>query len=154
MVKNHGLTNYQRGCRCDDCRAAKHEEYVRRRERDPNKALEINRRANKRYRRRHPDLVRERSSKTNSKRTPTYTAWSAMRARCSYKPHVSYKYYGARGVSVCERWDSFENFLADMGERPEGKTLDRIDPDGNYEPGNCRWATFREQRLNQRNAFP
>jgi hypothetical protein len=85
----------------------------------------------------------------------TYRTWDAMRARC-YKPHnISYKYYGALGVQVCESWNnSFEAFLSDMGERPEGKTLDRIDPAGNYEPGNCRWATSKEQAINKRKIPP
>ena len=59
------------------------------------------------------------------------------------------KGYG-RGITICERWRIFENFLADMGEKPEGRTIDRRDNDGNYEPGNCRWATPKEQRANQR----
>ena len=74
-----------------------------------------------------------------------------MRARCQTKSHCKYATYGAIGVKVSERWDDFNYFLADMGERPAGKTLDRFpDPWGNYEPSNCRWATPKEQRANQR----
>lgn len=72
-----------------------------------------------------------------------------MRDRCNYPTNGNYEWYGGRGISVCDRWAEFSEFLADMGERPEGKTLDRIDPDGNYEPNNCRWATPKEQRNNQ-----
>lgn len=82
--------------------------------------------------------------------TPTYNSWECMRARC-YNPHnASFKYYGGAGITVCDRWkNSFENFLADMGERPEGTTIDRIDAGGNYEPSNCRWADAKTQALNK-----
>lgn len=74
----------------------------------------------------------------------TYMSWQRMLARCEYTKNPSYHRYGARGITVCERWHSFVNFLADMGERPAGMQLDRIDNDGNYEPGNCRWVSPKE----------
>jgi hypothetical protein len=83
--------------------------------------------------------------------TRTWRSWVAMRRRCRDKSYHQYHLYGGRGISVCERWvDSFEAFLADMGERPAGRSLDRIDVNGNYEPSNCRWATAQEQTRNRR----
>ena len=84
--------------------------------------------------------------------SPTYHTYRCMIQRCTHPGRKEYKNYGGRGIAVCDRWlESFENFLEDMGERPEGKTLDRFpDNDGNYEPSNCRWATKSEQRNNQR----
>ena len=81
----------------------------------------------------------------------TYRAWKAMHRRCNTMQFPMYRYYKALGIVVCKRWHKFENFLKDMGECPsEIMTLDRIDPYGNYNPSNCRWADYRTQRMNQR----
>jgi hypothetical protein len=80
---------------------------------------------------------------------PLYKAWLGMRNRCTNPRNSSYARYGARGVFVCDRWNAdFWHFIADMGERPPGTTLDRIDPAGSYSPGNCRWADAKTQRMN------
>lgn len=94
----------------------------------------------------------KRFTKHGKAKSPEHNAWRHMRSRC-YNPNGrNYKNWGGRGITVCERWlESFENFYADMGDRPTPKhSLDRINVNGNYEPSNCRWATTKEQRINQR----
>jgi hypothetical protein len=82
---------------------------------------------------------------------PEYTAWKNMHQRCMNPSCREFKYYGARGITICERWSIYENFLTDMGRRPSAKhSIDRINNDGNYEPGNCHWATRSEQMKNRR----
>jgi len=81
----------------------------------------------------------------------TYRAWVNMKGRCLNSKHAGFADYGGRGIGICERWMSFENFLADMGEAPEGMTLDRERVNEGYKPDNCRWATAKQQANNRRN---
>ena len=87
----------------------------------------------------------------HGKETRLYKRWTSMRDRCNSKKNPDYENYGGRGIKVCQRWNSYENFKKDMGEPPiENYQLDRIDPDGNYEPSNCRWISARENIRNRR----
>lgn len=86
-------------------------------------------------------------------RTAIYGVWSGMHSRCGNPNLKSYRDYGARGITVCKRWESFDNFLADMGMPAKGMTIDRADNNKNYEPGNCRWISRKEQSRNKRNSI-
>lgn len=98
-------------------------------------------------------LHREKSRKIflthGMTKTYTYGVWAGMKGRCLVKTNGSYQRYGGSGVTICERWHSFENFLSDMGEAPDGTTLDRIDGMKGYSQNNCRWATYQIQAINR-----
>lgn len=83
-------------------------------------------------------------------RNPAYRSWECARSRCRNPRNPDYHDYGGRGITFCSKWDDFTAFLADMGARPKGMTLDRIKTDGHYEPGNCRWASDAIQQRNKR----
>lgn len=96
------------------------------------------------------ERLRSRRKTHGRSNTSTYACWQNMRARCTDLSRESFRNYGARGIKVCERWESFDDFFADMGEMPRGHSLERTNNSGNYEPGNCVWATRKTQNRNTR----
>lgn len=95
------------------------------------------------------ELRIKRATSHGMKGTKIYTTWKNIRNRCHNKNNPQYHNYGGRGIKICERWNNFQNFYDDMGDIPEGKSIDRIDNDGDYSPDNCKWSTYQEQAENK-----
>lgn len=99
----------------------------------------------------YKDISSKNNTKHNKYNTPEYISWKSMKARCTNPKATGYKNYGGFGITICKEWlESFEQFYKDMGKRPNGMTLDRINSFGNYEPSNCKWSSCSEQNNNKR----
>lgn len=99
------------------------------------------------------DVAKRRNTTHGYSRTRIYNTWASMKQRCEDPGKTNYKWYGGRGIKVCDRWQSFSNFIMDMGERPDDQQIDRINPDGNYSPDNCRWVSSKENASNRRSTI-